>query len=361
MQIGANTTGFLASLSVGADKDGRDHCVVVVKGTFNIGRDGVTRLAGVQAPLVYADVHLGDPGTSSIAAECDFARFKPRCDVLLMGQAIPPAGRSVAELDVTLEIGPVRKIVHVAGDRTWEKRLVGYAPTKPQSFDRMPLVYERSFGGTDTTSPRYAGAELRNPVGAGFRSNPDPKLIQETKLPNLEYPSHRMRSWSDRPEPAGFGPIGRGWQPRLQFAGTYDETWRETRFPFLPADFDDQYFQSAPRDQQVPYLRGGEPVRCTNVTAHGAFQFNVPTAEVPLLFRFRDGDREVAPNLDTLIIEPDATRAIVVWRGVVALGRKLNALREVVVGPRPGRPIPVGKTHYGSLANLPEYTAGKGR
>src|SRR5262249_42537571 len=56
MQINTNTTGMEAGLTVATDKDGRDHCVVVVKGTFAVGPDGECRLAELQEPLVVADV-----------------------------------------------------------------------------------------------------------------------------------------------------------------------------------------------------------------------------------------------------------------------------------------------------------------
>lgn len=50
MQISENTTGMLAGLTVFTDKDGRDHCVVVVKGTFNVCKDGKVTLADEQLP-----------------------------------------------------------------------------------------------------------------------------------------------------------------------------------------------------------------------------------------------------------------------------------------------------------------------
>lgn len=40
--------------------------------------------------------------------------------------------------------------------------------------------------------------------------------------------------------------MGRSWQPRLRYAGTYDQHWMDERLPFLPEDFDLRYFQSAP-------------------------------------------------------------------------------------------------------------------
>ena len=105
--------------------------------------------------------------------------------------------------------------------------------------------------------------------------------------------------------PVSFGILGRNWQPRIRFAGTYDDRWLNSAFPFLPEDFDDRYFQSAPADQQIPFLQGGETVRCINMTPGGKFAFTVPKVEVPIVFRFRDREVRVEPNLDTLIIEPD--------------------------------------------------------
>src|SRR6266542_6610715 len=93
MQITNNTTDMIAELTVPTDKDGRDHCVVVVKGTFSIGQDGKATLAKNQEPFVYADVHYGDPGTTSIKYECDFASFKPKTDVIVNGHAYSPTGK----------------------------------------------------------------------------------------------------------------------------------------------------------------------------------------------------------------------------------------------------------------------------
>jgi len=50
----------------------------------------------------------------------------------------------------------------------------------------------------------------------------------------------------------------RNWEPRYKLAGTYDQKWLDDVFPFLPADFDERYYQAAPEDQQVPWLKGGD-------------------------------------------------------------------------------------------------------
>jgi hypothetical protein len=346
MLIHHNTTGMPAALTVATDKEGREHCVVVVKGTFRVGADGAARLGGEQAPLVASDVHHGEPGASSVRYECEFVLEKPGADVIVNGQAHAPGGKPVSELTVSLEIGAARKDVRVVGDRRWERGLLGFRATEPAPFVTMPLVYERTFGGSDHShpQPKHQGTERRNTVGAGFHRNSDPATIEGLPLPNLEHPQHRLRSWSDTPPPVGFGATCRNWLPRLGHAGTYDQRWLEERFPFLPDDFDTRHFLGAPIDQQVPELRGGEVVRCLNMSAGGTFALTVPRSGVSIVFRFRDRDVEARPVLDTLIVEPDLNRVLAVWRARVALGRKLHALREVVVGAAPvSKPAPAGK------------------
>ena len=36
-----------------------------------------------------------------------------------------------------------------------------------------------------------------------------------------------------RPAPVGFGPLAPHWQPRCDFAGTYDQAWQQDRYPVL--------------------------------------------------------------------------------------------------------------------------------
>lgn len=354
MQIGKNPLGMSAGITVATDKDGREYYVVVVKGTFSVLSDGQVRLAEQQEPLVYADQHYGEPNQTSIQYECDFARFKRRTDVLVNGNAVSPRGKAVTELTVSLEIGNSKKEVKVFGDRKWERGLLGFHSTPPESFESMPLVFERAFGGSDHSheSPKHQGTELRNPVGVGFHKNSTASAIEGKPLPNLEDSRHPISKWSDRPPPAGVGFIGRNWQPRVTHAGTYDERWMQERLPFLPADFDDQYFQAALQDQQFSYLQGGETVRCTNMTPEGVFSFVLAQVNLPLWFRFRDRPLEVLPNLDTLVVEPGQRRYLATWRAAVPVGRKLNALREIGVGKGSTRRVIPDKPHYESLEDL---------
>ncbi|MFY2563619.1 DUF2169 family type VI secretion system accessory protein [Corallococcus terminator] len=354
MQLGVNTTGMPSDICVATDKSGQDLCVVVVKGTFALGSQGNPKLAEAQAPLVYVDQYRGVPGTTSLVRECDFAPFKPRTDLLVQGQAVSASGRPVESLLVTLELGPLKKSIRVTGDRRWERGLFGLRASAPTTFTHLPIVYERAFGGTDLThpDPRHQGAELRNPVGVGYRKNPEARATLDTALPNLEDPRHPLSSWTDLVSPVGFGPVGRSWRPRITHAGTYDSRWREEDYPFLPRDFDTRFFLSAPEDQQLPYLRGGETVRCTGMTPDGVLLASIPTLKFPITFRFDDRDHGVEPLLDTFLIESDTRRIVLTWRTSAPLGRKSSRLREILVGRRPATRTGGGKPRFNSLAEL---------
>lgn len=335
MQITTNSTRMPAALFVAPDKDGRDHCVVVVKGTFAIDEAGEPRLAEVQAPLAYVDEHWGDPATTSVRYECDFALYKPCTDILVSAMAFAPRGKPVERLMVGVEFAGVRKELLVIGDRYWFMGAAGMRISQPAPFVTMPITFDRAFGGIDDSRPGETAAELRNLVGRGFWKHAERRHIEGHPLPNIEDPLMPLRSPGDTPPPAGFGVVGRGWQPRIRHAGTYDQRWREEKFPFLPDDFDPRYFQSAPVDQQVSGLQGGETIRCTNMTPEGVLETKIPREEVPVEFVFRDRKEHALGRLDTALLEPHERRMIITWRASVRLGRKPSALREVIVGKRP--------------------------
>ena len=153
-----------------------------------------------------------------------------------------------------------------------------------------------------------------------------------------------------------FGPVGRGWQPRLGYAGTYDQAWLDDVFPFLPADFRDDYYQAAPADQQIPYLEGGEEVMLFNLTPEGRAGFRLPKLEMPVVFFLKTYEKEETRAVaDTLVIEPDARRFVVCWRASRPLKRNIFEVVQVLVGTMPRawwRARELGKTYYPSLAEM---------
>jgi hypothetical protein len=209
-------------------------------------------------------------------------------------------------------------------------------PSEPVPFVEMPLTFDRAFGGQDDSrGPERVSVEHRNLVGVGFHPYRSAAQIDGTPLPNMERPGQMISSPRDCPEPIGLGHIGRAWAQRIAYAGTYDARWRDERAPFLPADFDSRYFQSAPTDQQFPHFRGGERIRCVHMAAEPIVQYVMPALRVPIRFHFVDREVERMGVLDTVILEPHLSLAMLVWRARVPIGKKLNVLREISVGERP--------------------------
>ncbi|MDC0668093.1 DUF2169 family type VI secretion system accessory protein [Nannocystis radixulma] len=342
VQITVNTTGMRADLCVATDPHARDHCVVVVKGTFFSDAHGELRLADQQLPPQDTDEHEGDPATTSIRRACDFVLEKPLTDVVILGEAMAPGERPVARLDVSLAVNGRVKTVAVFGERRWVRGLGGLAPSAPVPFVRSPLVYERAFGGIDDSrGPDVIEIEPHNPVGVGFNVHRSDRAILGSSLPNLEYPRQLLTNPRARPQPIGFGCVGRSWRPRIAYAGTYDRRWLDEVCPFLPADFDSRYHQCAPADQQFPLFHGGEVIRCVNMSESPAVEFKLPALKIPVRFRFVDRTVERLGALDTVVVEPALRRIQLVWRCRAALTKKLLELREIEVGERP--PAPIGR------------------
>ena len=193
------------------------------------------------------------PGRSATLVECDYALEKPRCDVLLNGAAYAPGGRPVERIAVGLQVGAWRKSFVVWGNREWRRAGVGYAPSEPEPFERMPISYDNAFGGTDERmrDPAQVRSYLPNPVGRGWHMHIYPELVIGAPVSNTEEIRDPVRDPGGKYRPMAFGPIGRGWPSRIRYAGTYDQNWIDNVFPFLPDDFDSRYFQCAPEDQQI--------------------------------------------------------------------------------------------------------------
>jgi hypothetical protein len=245
-----NETDFAAERNWVRDRNGAEVWIIAVKGTYTISEDGNVRLAEKQEPIAFAPRYRGEPTRSSLLYETDLMLTKTATDVLLNAVAYAPYGEPTGSIDVSFQIGDWHKNLRVYGDRQWQ---IGGA-TEPQPFLRMPITYERAFGGVDEDADgkRVFGWERRNPVGAGFATSAG--RASWRMLPNIENPNSLISSWKHHPAPAGFGAIAAHWSPRIELAGTYDDRWQDERLPLVPDDFDERFYQFAPVDQQLPNL-----------------------------------------------------------------------------------------------------------
>jgi hypothetical protein len=328
----ANQTPFAADYGWVMDKNGNKIWLVVAKATFNIHSDGRCSLAAENDPVRQVAQPYGQFGQSSLKYETDLAGVKATTDVLVLGDAVAPKGYVATSLDVSLRAGPLFKRLRITGDRVWKAGVLGPRISEPTPFERMPMSYERAFGGWDRAAAQPVDYRLeeRNPVGTGFAVREENCVGMH--LPNVEYPSHLISSWKDHPPPAGLNAVDCAWLPRRQLAGTYDDAWRRNRFPLWAEDFDPRYHNCSPADQQPgQYFTGGEHIELAGMSESGTLVFDLP--KLGLAFRTRFGGERVDQEgqLCTVIIEPNVPRVMLAWQASLVCNRRADELDETLV------------------------------
>ena len=333
-----NHTPLTATLIPGLDKQGSDYAVVIMKGKFII-TPGQTRLQFSEepAPIVQQDEYYGEPDKTSVRYESDVVTYKRGTDIIVNGHAYAAGGRAAYSVDTSVQVANRNKQCRVFGNRVWEKSsqsVMTLAPGQPEPFEKIPMLYELAFGGVEIVKNGDAIPEFcaSNPIGKGFIGKKK-SSIEGMPLPNIEDPRHLIKKWDDRPPPAGFGFIGRAWQPRVALAGTYDEQWKKTRLPLLPNDFDDRYFNGAHPDLITEdFLNNGERITLTNLSESGDLQFDLPIWNEPVTV-FLKGNKEIYQSiLDTVVIEPDTNSVLVTWRVTIPCNRQFLYVDTVIIG-----------------------------
>lgn len=253
----------------------------------------------------------------------------------------------------------------------------GWKLTQPEPFATMPVRYDQALGGecriaadnpaaaripksvhppSDAGSPFAAhDAAESNPLGRGFTRDWNLNAAQADSVaaPRIVYKGQDfnvaafvacMRGGSC-PAPAGLGFVGRGWLPRRRLTGkiVVKKSWSKDEVPRLPEDFDFGYWNGAPRDQQCRHLLGGEVVTLTNLCgpdhpcAHSdnagntVLRFRLP---VQTVFMLVASDAELGVMrlaIDTVVVDPDAGRVDLVWRGVFETDSRVREARLMQV------------------------------
>jgi uncharacterized protein YjbI with pentapeptide repeats len=254
---------------------------------------------------------------------------KPRGEVLVTGDCFAPGGKPVRALDVSLGAGPVRKNLNVFGDRYWRSGTI----SDPEPFTRMPLTWNRAFGGP--------GFKM-NPLGRGAETVSSPDGSKIRPLPNVEDPNNLVGSPDDAPEPAGFAPLDMMWPQRHKKCGTYDDNWLKQRWPWFPDDLNWEFFNTAPEDQFLPdFFNGGEDVEITNMhPEHSVIRTRVPALRMRVFATLNpefkhhvfpsfplpsqrmaehEEFREIKTRLETLWLFPNILRGVAVFRGATEI------------------------------------------
>jgi uncharacterized protein YjbI with pentapeptide repeats len=308
---------------------------LVVKATFALVPDGVAALRG-GAPIIPVDRHYEGSARRSVEAPGDLAPRKKRADIVVTGHAHAPGG--VAAPASSVRLGLFRdgvlldKTLHVYGDRT-------RALPTPEPFVRVPLVYERAFGGPSSQE---------NPVGVG--------LDGTAALPNIIDPREPTRR-------AGFGPIASSWPLRTSMLSADDQRALSAPIPEIRADFPWAYFQHAPPDQQTELLGGDEGILLDGLhPSMPRVQTRLPGVRARARVHRRqgsswDGGLPLSLVCDTCAVDADHLLARLTFRGdfeALVEAERLGDVRIVAgieIGGVPvGRSVDPVESHPGSEA-----------
>ena len=231
------------------------------------------------------DRHVDSNPRRSTYESFEMAPYVPGVGVTLVGVAHAPPGQTTSSMSVRLGIyegsTPIlEKTIHVFGERTRDD------PRVSKPLGTMPLVFERAIGG------RY------NLAGS---------------------PLHNLVSPTDPSKPACFAPIplawralgGRGLDPAVLKALPIE----------IPPGFDFEFFRSAPPDQRLDVLRGGEWILLDGMSARAPrIETRIPRVHARARFEVRGPNGWSAPSeidltLDTLAIDAEEELLTVLFRG----------------------------------------------
>lgn len=327
-----NTSPFAPAMMLFPDERGVDTVYVVVKATFSL--QPKLELAKEQVPVTLADEYWGEPGESSLKYPTEAHLSKPGTDVMVVAEACAPNDRPVPYLDVGIAVAGHQQGARVFGDRTWKGNRISARPSDPVPFARMPLTYERTYGGGHLLDAETGVrlAETKNPIGCGFRGNFAVSDMIGRPLPNIEDLRAPLRSPGDATTVLGFGAVAPGWEPRAQYAGTYDKTWQKTRAPYLPKDFNSHFFHAAPPALVYSQpLRGGEPVVLLNLSPRGREQLSIPRCDVEVSLTVAGEVKKPPIQLESVLLEPTIGRMCLSWRAALACDKQALKVEKATI------------------------------
>ncbi len=228
---------------------------------------------------------------------------KLRGEWIVMGSCFADEGAKVSA--VMAKIGNQQKQLAVFGYREWQMGLAMDSElTEPLEIQSpVPILFVNAFG------------------GKGYKKNPVGKGIETNELPMVEDPSQIIMSKSNSPEPAAFSKVLFDWSPRLELAGTMDEHWNKFIRPDMPDDFNWDFFNTAPKDQQIKgFFKGNEDFEFVNMHPNKPMnKGKLPGFDVKMFYA-KEGSKkltEIDVNLDTVVFCPELDLSMLYWRSVI--------------------------------------------
>ncbi len=299
---------------------------VVLKSTYDVDpRTGALRPSEEQPPVAEADV---DTGLGPL--DMDLVPVKSQCDLAVYGYAQTESpDRAVESMRVTLAIGEFRRTVAIFGDRFWTKRGSAFEPSRPAPFSRMPIVWERAYGGSAFHTDDLEAPYPSNPDGRGFVAMAS--RVEGTPLPNIEEVDQLLTSWDQRPLPAALTGVRRTSALRGTRGIHADLERQMTRLDASAFTF------AHPRMQLGSYPAGAR-VELEGMTPGRRWGFVLPPPRAHAVLGLGNARYELPFEPDTIVLFPEQSRFHVVSRRALVYQFAPERLRSlhVVLGAGKG-------------------------
>lgn len=300
--------------------DDREVGVVVAKALFRRQPDGHLR-AEAAPEINMEDMFAGDPAWTPLIRDQDIAPGKRGTDLTIAGTARSIDGKLRRDWAVEVTVPDrLNYHFHVRGPSAWARQRGRWKRSAPEPVAEVPITYGLAYGGV---APGSEGVTVHdyNPAGIGLITHERLAAVEDIPAPQIGLLADFM---NDDPlaEMAvhGTGPIAKAWLPRRAFAGTFDKDWLTDRHPRMPADYDLQFWNAAPRPLQIKRgLRGDEVILVNGMTGAPA-PLSTPLPNVWCGLRMTgDDSAEQVMSLDTVHLDltardPLAHTATLLWR-----------------------------------------------
>jgi hypothetical protein len=333
----------------GKNSDDEHIFSVIVKRTYNIKHGKPLERNEEDAELRKTDTYYddGDPEWSVVQYEYDLAPHKLFADVVVVGKAYAPEGKTAQAITVGARVGKRKKLVRVFGDRQCIYRADADPEfTDPEMFSEMEIRYDRAYGGydekSDASQPFYYP---RNTQGCGVVMQNVKESIDGLVLPNVEDPEQLIspeslvigdpKRWPEQPLPQGLGWFQRNWYPRCALMGAFPAyvdvgyASPEEVKGMLPKNhialamqyklpsYVSRFNNGASLGMTFRELPPNEKIELRGLNPSGKLDFTLPGETPQVSLDIGKGETELDAKLDTVCIRPDDLQVDMLWRATL--------------------------------------------
>lgn len=322
-----NQSHWQAGLYPGWNAQRAPQLTLVVKAGFWYDKRGTTRAMNPCPAIVEADSHYGDPLDTSLQTACETVPFKQGGELLCYGTAHPPSQDvKVMEIKLGLRRGESdywHKTLRVSGPRHWRHSLISTQPSEAETLQPLSLRYEFAYGGRDHRNVERCYES--NPVGVGFSATS--RFHPALKLPQIECGPDFLNALTQRPTPAGFGPLASHWQPRMSLTPEIDKAALALRLCPIAQDLAPDLYNAAPLDQRFGQpFQGGETLLLQGLLADAerpSLLITLPAITPQVWQVTRSQSETPLPMIcDTLVIRGDEQELHLIWRAAIKMPEK---------------------------------------